>query len=41
MSFTEKLDAESLAFFNEVAHKPFQQQAVSFLNAYWPETYPS
>jgi len=39
MSFTEKLDAESLAYFNEVAHKPFQQQAVSFLNAYWPEVH--
>jgi len=37
MSFTEKLDEESLAYFNEVAHKPFQQQAVAFLNAYWPE----
>jgi hypothetical protein len=36
-SFTEKLDAEALAYFNEVAHKPFNQQAVSFLNAYWPE----
>jgi len=37
MSFTEKLDEESLRYFNEVAHKPFQQQAVAFLNAYWPE----
>lgn len=36
-SFTEKLDAEALAYFNEVAHKPFNQQAVAFLNAYWPE----
>jgi len=36
-SFTEKLDAESLKFFSEVAQRPFQQQAVSFLNAYWPE----
>jgi hypothetical protein len=36
-SFTEKLDAESLAYFNEVAKKPFNQQAVAFLNAYWPE----
>jgi len=36
-SFTEKLDAESLAFFSEVAKRPFSQQAVSFLNAYWPE----
>jgi len=36
-SFTEKLDAEALAFFNEVSHRPFSQQAVAFLNAYWPE----
>jgi len=39
MSFTEKLDAESLKYFNEIAHKPFQQQAVAFLNAYWPEVH--
>jgi len=36
-SFTEKLDAEALAFFNEVSHRPFAQQAVAFLNAYWHE----
>ena len=36
-SFTEKLDAEALKFFSEVAHRPFSQQAVAFLNAYWPE----
>jgi len=36
-SFTEKLDAESLKFFSEVASRPFSQQAVAFLNAYWPE----
>jgi len=36
-SFTEKLDAEALKFFSDVAKKPFSQQAVSFLNAYWPE----
>jgi len=36
-SFTEKLDAEALAFFNEVTSRPFSQQAVAFLNAYWPE----
>eukprot|EP01101_Sappina_pedata_P004635 TRINITY_DN1_c1_g1_i1.p2 TRINITY_DN1_c1_g1~~TRINITY_DN1_c1_g1_i1.p2 ORF type:complete len:280 (-),score=179.42 TRINITY_DN1_c1_g1_i1:124-963(-) len=36
-SFTEKLDAESLAFFNEVCARPFSQQAVAFLNAYWTE----
>jgi len=36
-SFTEKLDSEALAFFNEVSKRPFSQQAVAFLNAYWPE----
>lgn len=38
-SFTEKLDAEALAFFNEVTHRPFAQQAVAFLNAYWAEVH--
>lgn len=37
MSFVEKLDEESLAFFNEIASKTFQEQAVAFLNAYWRE----
>lgn len=37
MSFVEKLDPEALAFFNEVASKTFQEQAVAFLNAYWAE----
>jgi len=36
-AFTAKLDAASLAFFNEVASKPFSEQACSFLNAYWSE----
>jgi len=36
-SFTEKLDEESLKFFSEVGSRPFSQQAVAFLNAYWPE----
>lgn len=36
-SFTEKLDPEALKFFNQVAAKPFSQQAMAFLNAYWPE----
>jgi len=36
-SFTEKLDPEALAFFSEVCKRPFSQQAVAFLNAYWPE----
>jgi len=38
-SFTEKLDGESLKFFSEVASRPFSQQAVAFLNAYWPEVH--
>jgi len=38
-SFTEKLDSESMNFFTEVCHKPFSQQAVAFLNAYWPEVH--
>jgi hypothetical protein len=37
MSFVEKLDEKSLEFFNDVASKPFSQQAVYFLNAYWDE----
>jgi len=37
MSFVEKLDAEGLEFFNATAAKPFSQQAVAFLNAYWAE----
>jgi len=36
-SFTEKLSPEALEYFNMVANKPFAQQAVHFLNAYWPE----
>jgi hypothetical protein len=36
-SFTEKLGGEELKFFSEVALRPFSQQAVAFLNAYWPE----
>jgi len=36
-SFKEKLDPAALAYFAEVTKKPFSQQAVSFLNAYWPE----
>lgn len=36
-SFTEKLDSESLAFFNSVSSKPFADQAMAFLNAYWYE----
>jgi hypothetical protein len=36
-SFTEKLDAEALKYFNDVCKKSFSEQAVHFLNAYWPE----
>jgi len=36
-SFTQKLGEDELKFFNEVCNKPFAEQAVSFLNAYWPE----
>jgi len=39
MSFVEKLSPDALAYFNEVANKPFAQQAVAFLNAYWPEVH--
>jgi len=38
-SFTEKLDTDALNFFNEVCKRPFSQQAVAFLNAYWPEVH--
>jgi len=38
-SFTEKLVTDSLNFFNEVCKRPFAQQAVAFLNAYWPEVH--
>lgn len=37
MSFVEKLGPEELEFFNTVANKPFNEQAVAFLNAYWDE----
>jgi hypothetical protein len=36
-AFTEKLSAEALAYFNDVCNRPFSQQAVAFLNAYWTE----
>eukprot|EP01115_Flamella_aegyptia_P011345 TRINITY_DN5273_c0_g1_i1.p1 TRINITY_DN5273_c0_g1~~TRINITY_DN5273_c0_g1_i1.p1 ORF type:complete len:287 (-),score=169.81 TRINITY_DN5273_c0_g1_i1:67-927(-) len=36
-SFTEKLDGEALKYFTEVTQRPFSQQAVAFLNAYWVE----
>lgn len=37
MSFIEKLDEKSLEVFNEAAVRPFSQQAVFFLNAFWAE----
>jgi len=37
-SFTEKLSGDALKYFTEVCQQPFSQQAVAFLNAYWPET---
>jgi hypothetical protein len=37
MSFIEALDEKSLEVFNEAALRPFSQQAVFFLNAFWAE----
>jgi len=37
MSFIEKLDAEGLAFFNNMTLSSYSQQAVAFLNTYWDE----
>ena len=36
-SFTEKLDPEAMEYFIQVCQKPFSEQAVAFLNAYWAE----
>mmetsp|Transcript_5199 Transcript_5199/g.6032 ORF Transcript_5199/g.6032 Transcript_5199/m.6032 type:complete len:374 (-) Transcript_5199:1383-2504(-) len=36
-AFTEELDPEALAFFNDLTEKKFSEQAVAFLNAYWEE----
>jgi len=36
-AFTEKLSAEALQYFSDLCQKPFSQQGVAFLNAYWPE----
>jgi len=38
-SFVEKLSPEALQHFNNVCKLPFSGQAVSFLNAYWPEVH--
>lgn len=37
MSFTEKLDPESLKAFNVATKKKFSEQAMFFLNAFWDE----
>jgi hypothetical protein len=37
MAFAQKLDPEGLQFFTDTCEKPFAQQAVAFLNAYWEE----
>jgi hypothetical protein len=37
MSFTEKLDAQSLQAFNVATKKKFSEQACFFLNAFWDE----
>lgn len=39
MSFVEKLNPEALEYFCTVTKKPFSEQAVAFLNAYWPEVH--
>ena len=39
MAFVQKLDAEALAYFNEVGSKTFALQAQAFLDAYWPEVH--
>jgi hypothetical protein len=39
LSFTEKLDPDALTFFNDVCQKPFGDQAIAFLNAYWQEVH--
>jgi len=38
-SFTEKLSGDALKYFVDLCQQPFAQQAVAFLNAYWPETH--
>jgi len=37
MSFIEKLDEKSMEVFNEASQRPFSQQCVFFLNAFWVE----
>jgi hypothetical protein len=37
MAFTEKLSKEAMDYFTSVCQKPFSEQAVAFLNAYWAE----
>jgi hypothetical protein len=37
MAFAQALDEKSMELFNEVGKRPFSQQAVFFLNAFWTE----
>ncbi|GBG24528.1 Calcium-regulated actin-bundling protein [Hondaea fermentalgiana] len=39
-AFTEQLSEDGLKFFNDLCEKPFADQAVAFLNAYWAEVGP-
>ena len=36
-AFKDTLSGEGISYFNDVAKKPFSEQAVFFLNAYWEE----
>ncbi|KAH3732769.1 actin bundling protein [Pelomyxa schiedti] len=36
-SFVQRLEPDAMEFFTTLAKKPFSQQAVAFLNAYWLE----
>lgn len=36
-AFTEALSEDALEFFNALTLKPFSEQAIAFLNAYWTE----
>jgi len=37
MADMEKIEEKTMKAFNEVTHKPYKQQAVFFLNAFWSE----
>jgi len=36
-SFMQKLTSDQLKYFNTIAKKPFSEQGIAFLNAYWEE----